>query len=227
MLPSFRYRTPRYNFQDLDEHGCLEACTRLRSCVYLQYDNDRCFLCINAAADVTAEGGLTSTTAQQIRTSVKTGIEDVIFTSRNCRHDLEFNGDTVNFDRNTSNAKLARIRFCSTGHGAWVGKVCGFQFHFGPDSPIDFGCVNPVWGMMPDFVLAEWETVLVVEACFGRVHNANAVHTIKLMTNLRSFGPVGSNSGCTIYRNVGYDLTGFYGWTGHGIDSLGTYFRRC
>ena len=216
--------------QDLDEHSCLEACTRLRSCVYLQYDNDRCFLCINAADDVTAEDGLTSTTARQQRTLVKKGIEDAIFTSLDCRNDLKFNIDSgVNFDRSTSQGDLARIRFCSTGFDDWVGKVCGFQLHFGPDSPIIVGCNAPIWDLMPDFVKAEREKVLMLEACFHHFErDISVVHTINFVTNLRIFGPVGEgNPGCTIYRSVGYDLTGFYGRTGHGIDSLGTYFRRC
>ena len=122
---------------------------------------------------------------------------------------------------------MSKIRFCSTGYGDWIGKVCGFQLHFGPESPINVGCYMPRWGMMPDFVLVDWERVLVVEACFGVIYGLDVVHTIKLVTNLRTFGPVGTDAGCTIYRNVGYDLTGFYGWIGHGLDSLGTYFRRC
>ena len=215
--------------QDLDEHGCLEACTRLRSCVYLQYDNDRCFLCINAAADVTAEGGLTSTTARQQRTLVKRGIEDVIFTSRDCRQDVKSNGQSSTFDQNTSEGNLARIRFCSTGRDDWIDKVCGFGLHFGTESQVNAGCVDPVWDVMPDFVLAEREAVLSVEACFQYVHGFNVVHTVKLLTNLRSFGPVGTDVGgdCVSYRSVGYDLTGIYGRFGHGIVSLGTHFSRC
>ena len=215
--------------QDINEHhGCVESCTRLPSCVYFQHENDQCFLCINAAADVTAEGGLTSATAQQQRTLVKTGIEDVIFTSQNCRNDEAIFHDNQNFDQHTSGGNLARIKFCSSDHGAWSDKVGGFQLVFGTVSQNSVGCwASPVWDVIPDFVLAERETVLVVEACFGPISIYNNVHTIKLVTNLRSFGPVGTDGGCTVYRNVGYDLTGFYGRAVYGIDSLGTYFSRC
>ena len=122
---------------------------------------------------------------------------------------------------------MARIRFCSTGVDGWRDKVCGFELYFGTESQERVGCLDPVWDVMPDFVLAEWETVLLVEACFGTIGGDNVVHTLKIVTNLRSFGPVGTAGVCTIYRKVGFDLTGFYGRTGHGLDSLGTYFRRC
>ena len=185
-------------------------------------------MCINAAADVTAEGGLTGTTARQQRTLVKRGIEDVIFTSQNCRHEAGPSLQDYNFNHNTSGENLAKIRFCSTGVGAWSDKVCGFQLIFVTGNPIQLGnCQNGVWDVMPDFVLAEWEAVLMVEACFGSVWGHNVVHTIKLVTNLRSFGPVGTSGGCVIYRSAGYDLTGFYGGAGYGIDSLGAYFSRC
>ena len=62
----------------------METCERLGSCVYRQYDAGTCYLCIKNAADVTSEGGLTSTTVQQVETHVKLGVEDVIFTSQSC-----------------------------------------------------------------------------------------------------------------------------------------------
>ena len=107
--------------------------------------------------------------------------------------------------------------------------MCGFQLGFNTGNPLQLGrCNNGVWDVMPDFVRAEHEAVLMVEACFGSVWSYNVVHTIKLVTNLRSFGPVGTDGGgCVIYRGAGYDLTGFYGYSGYGIDSLGVHFSHC
>ena len=70
--------------------------------------------------------------------------------------------------------------------------------------------------------------VLVVEACFQYIEGYNDVNTLKLLTNLRHFGPVGADGGgCVIYRGAGYDLTGFYGYSGYGLDSLGVHFSHC
>ena len=163
---------------------------------------------------------------RQNRTLVKTGIEDVIFTSQDCRRDMRFSSQ--DFDRSTTEGNLVRIRFCSSSvGGGWRDIVCGFQLYFGTESGIRVGCVYPIWDVMPDYVRAENETVLAVEACFQRTAGYNVVQSIKFWTNLRSFSPLGIAEGCTVYRHVGYDLTGFYGKAGHGITDLGTYFSRC
>ena len=217
---------------------CQERCTSLSSCVYLQYEHDTCWLCINAAADVTAEDGLASAAAQTYRAHVKIGIEDVIFASAGgatCRGSLMMGvsrGPAENFAQTTAQNNLNRMRFCSANWGDFRDKVSGFWMYFGVAEQNLVGCrISPdgqITGVMPDFVRAQNEFVLAVKACFQYVNGYNVLNTMTLVTNRRQFGPVGvDQGGCVTYRNVGYDLTGFYGSAATGIDTIGATFSRC
>ena len=207
-------------------------------CVYLQYEHDTCWLCINDAADVTAEQGLTSAAAQTHSAHVKIGIEDVIFApdgGATCRGPLMMGVDTglaENFAQITAQNNLNRMRFCSANWGDFRDKVSGFWVYFGAADQSLVGCrISPdgqITGVMPDFVRAQNEVVLAVEACFQYVNGYNVLNTMTLVTNQRQFGPVGvDEGGCVTYRNLGYDMTGFYGSAATGIDTIGATFSRC
>ena len=217
---------------------CQERCTALSSCVYLQYKRGICWLCINDAADVTTEDGLASAATQTYRAHIKIRIEDVIFASAGsatCRGRLMMGvsrGPAENFEQTTAQNNLNRMRFCSANWGDFRDKVSGFWMYFGAAEQSLVGCrISPseqITGVMPDFVRAQNEFVLAVEACFQYVNGYNVLNTMTLVTNRRQFGPVGvDQGGCVTYRNVGYDLTGFYGSAATGIDSIGAIFSRC
>ena len=211
---------------------CLEACERLDSCVYLQYDASTCYLCIKNAADVTGEGGLTTTSVQQVETHVKLGVEDVIFTSQSCEGPLAPPEDTrsVNFDsRTTGGQRLTDIAFCGSPFGQYSDKISGFQFKFdGIEQPRVSCGSNPIWGQFPNFTIAENEVVLQVDTCFATVSGYNIMNTITIHTNLRHFGPYGTDAGgCVTYSNTGYELVGFFGKAGAGMTDFGSIFSRC
>ena len=208
----------------------MEACERLDSCVYLQYDASTCYLCIKNAADVTNDGSLTSTTAQQVETHVKLGIENVIFTSQSCEGPLAY-AFPGNFNGKTNQGqRVTGMEFCGDTFGNFDDKISGFKLKFdGTTQQIQVGCYNPIWDQFPDFEIADNEVVLQVDTCFGSVSGYNILNTITIHTNLRQFGPHGTAAagGCVTYSNSGYELIGFYGRAGAAVDDIGSYFSRC
>ena len=209
---------------------CLETCERLGSCVYRQYDAGTCYLCIKNAADVTSEGGLTSTTVQQVETHVKLGVEDVIFTSQSCEGPLA-NDQVTNFRRTTTTGqRLTGVEFCSEAWRDFGNKICGFHVSFSGIEQERVGCAyNPIWGQFPDFEIADNEVVLQVNTCFALVNDIMIVNTMTIHTNLRHFGPYGTAAagGCVTHSNTGFELVGFYGKAVAGIDNFGSIFSRC
>ena len=218
--------------QDLDEATCRQTCIDVSSCVYLQYENYICFLCINDYSDVIVEGGLSSATAQPYPALVKLGIHDVIFAQYNC-HPIEMRGvisvGGSMFYETSTTSPLTRIAFCK-GANDFRELVSGLRLSFGENDQREFGCEgSSYWGEIPDFVAAENEVVLAVEACFQySVDGQYVVNTMMLATNLRRFGPFGSDlGGCVTYSHVGYGLKGFRGRAGGAINEIGALFDRC
>ena len=127
---------------------CQQRCTALSSCVYLQYERDTCWLCSNAADDVTAEQGLTSAASQVLLTHVKTGIENVIFASspsQDCTGSLMEGapssvGGQPFSETATAGSNLTKITFCSTNWRDFYNKITGFQLYFGPSDQRLVGC---------------------------------------------------------------------------------------
>ena len=216
---------------------CKRRCRAVESCVFLQYEADTCYLCIHDAADAAGENYLTSSAAppQAVRTHVKLGIADVIFTSTQpCHLPVDPPGvSSIDYYRISTSGPITRMRFC--WFSTFNNIVGGFYATFdGAEQPLA-GCNEDAWtGVLrndnayPTFELANHEVVLHIIACFAPVQGYTVVNTLTIVTNLRQVGPHGTDRGnCVSYHQSGYNLMGLYGKSGWGLSGLGSVFERC
>ena len=227
----------QYNFmlQDISEYlplymrlACELACDNMTTCIYYQFYNHSCYLCIktNIHENTTESWNHLSITEAYI----KIQDESVIFPETECSSPL-IPVDTLSYEITFNVAgRVAAIDCCGSSYIDFIGIPAGFTPYINQTAQPTIGCV-PFVDAFDTFEFAEDEVVLMVDIYSGLdptfAGSYFVIRAMTIATNRAIYGPYGITEGFAKQSVFGYNLVGLVGRNGYAIDALSLRFERC